>query len=299
MKIQFIFLLLFLSFILKEEQLFASTINNEDLETLTTQTNLALRQVGHKLLKIAGNDTLTVPPIRKITKNSYFLPITQSFNYDTLPFLLQDALATFDMEQAPYYVTVKDCSTDTLILGYDFRQFKNKSVPCIGRIQYSECNHIYVTFPNRKTKLDTNYSWIYPLASLLLIGFAYFLVSKRSSNKSNANITPMPSLIKDSPVDFLPIGQCQLDVPNQHLYIHNEKKELTYRETKLLQYFGEHPNQLLNRETLLEKVWEDEGVIVGRSLDVFVSRLRKILKPDNSLTIKTVHGIGYRLEIEQ
>ena len=60
---------------------------------------------------------------------------------------------------------------------------------------------------------------------------------------------------------------------------------------------AQHPNEVLSRDTLIAKVWEDEGVIVGRSLDVFISRLRKLLKGDDSVQIKTVHGVGYRLEV--
>lgn len=296
MKIQLFFLLLFFNPFVKVGQLLASTTPREEV---TTQTNLALRQVGHELLKLAGNDTSRVLPIQNKEAHHYLLLIAQSFNYDTLPFLLNDALATFEMEQSPYYVTVKDCATDTIILGYDFRQFKAGRVPCIGRIQYSECNHIYVTFPNQKTNLNRDYSWTYVLSGLAFIGFIYFLFSKKDKTKPVEITTSSSSLVSPTPVELLPIGQCKLDVPNQQLYVQREKKELTFRETKLLQYFGEHPNQLLNRETLLAKVWEDEGVIVGRSLDVFVSRLRKILKMDPSLTIKTVHGIGYRLEVDK
>ena len=96
---------------------------------------------------------------------------------------------------------------------------------------------------------------------------------------------------------LLQFGQSKLDVANQHLYINGHQKELTFRETKLLQYFVINTNQLLKREDLLENVWGNEGVIVGRSLDVFVSRLRKALKADTSLQIKTVHGVGYRMEV--
>jgi DNA-binding response OmpR family regulator len=73
---------------------------------------------------------------------------------------------------------------------------------------------------------------------------------------------------------------------------------LTFRENKLLLYFANHPNQVLEREEILANVWGDEGLIVGRSLDVFVSRLRKILKNDTTLQLKNIHGIGYRLEIQ-
>jgi DNA-binding response OmpR family regulator len=53
------------------------------------------------------------------------------------------------------------------------------------------------------------------------------------------------------------------------------------------------------RETLMQKVWIDEGVITGRSLDMFVSKLRKKLSPDPELRITNVHGKGYKLEIPE
>ncbi len=58
-----------------------------------------------------------------------------------------------------------------------------------------------------------------------------------------------------------------------------------------------HPNQLLGRDLILQSVWGDEGITVGRSADVFVSRLRKLLQHDPTLRIASVHGVGYRLEI--
>ena len=61
--------------------------------------------------------------------------------------------------------------------------------------------------------------------------------------------------------------------------------------------FVTHANQILERSTIIEKVWADEGVLVGRSVDMFVSRLRKMLKDDPTIQIVAVHGIGYRLEM--
>jgi DNA-binding winged helix-turn-helix (wHTH) protein len=48
----------------------------------------------------------------------------------------------------------------------------------------------------------------------------------------------------------------------------------------------------------MKRVWEDNGVFVGRSLDTFISRLRKILKPDSTIQLTNVHGVGYKLEIK-
>ena len=84
---------------------------------------------------------------------------------------------------------------------------------------------------------------------------------------------------------------------NQLLRINDQPLELTFRESKLLNYFYTHQNQVLERERILEAVWEDEGVIVGRSLDVFVSRLRKKIKADPGLQIVNVHGVGYKLVV--
>jgi len=61
-------------------------------------------------------------------------------------------------------------------------------------------------------------------------------------------------------------------------------------------YLIQNKNEILKRVDIQNHVWEEEGVIVGRSLDVFISRLRKIIKEDESLTIKNIHGVGYRLE---
>ena len=88
-----------------------------------------------------------------------------------------------------------------------------------------------------------------------------------------------------------------MDVENQLLYSANTQHNLTFREAKLLHLFIKHQNQVLDRDFILKSVWEDEGVTVGRSIDVFVSRLRKLLQEDTSLKIAAVHGVGYRLEV--
>ena len=89
-----------------------------------------------------------------------------------------------------------------------------------------------------------------------------------------------------------------MDLENQMLYSANTQHNLTFREAKLLHLFIKHPNQVLERDFILKSVWEDEGVTVGRSIDVFVSRLRKLLQEDASLKIVAVHGVGYRLEVK-
>ncbi len=94
------------------------------------------------------------------------------------------------------------------------------------------------------------------------------------------------------------MGSYRFNSKNQKLSIGDQEFDLTFRESKLLNHFAVHANEVLNRDDIMAAVWEDEGIVVGRSLDVFISRLRKILKADSSISIKTVHGVGYRLEIQ-
>lgn len=73
---------------------------------------------------------------------------------------------------------------------------------------------------------------------------------------------------------------------------------LSAKEAKLLRIFAAEPNCLIERDRLLKEVWEDEGVFTGRSLDMFISKLRKKLKNDTSLRLINVRGKGYTLETE-
>ena len=73
---------------------------------------------------------------------------------------------------------------------------------------------------------------------------------------------------------------------------------LSKKECELLTIFMEQPNQLIKRDELTKKVWEDHGVFVGRSLDTYVSKLRNKLKEDTSVRLINIHGVGYKLEID-
>ena len=73
---------------------------------------------------------------------------------------------------------------------------------------------------------------------------------------------------------------------------------LTQRENDLLLLLYQNKNQILKREDILEQLWGNNDYFLGRSLDVFVSRLRKILSNDDSLQIENVHGIGFRFVVE-
>lgn len=96
----------------------------------------------------------------------------------------------------------------------------------------------------------------------------------------------------DAPIQA---GLYKLDVNNQYLLFNDSKTKLTKRETLLVHLFFDNPNHILKREDLLCKIWGDDSYFNGRSLDVFVSRIRKYLSKDSSLQIENIRSIGFRL----
>ena len=91
------------------------------------------------------------------------------------------------------------------------------------------------------------------------------------------------------------IGKYEFDFANLSLKIDEEVIKLTQREGELLNLLTNHPGEILKRKDLLERIWGREDYFLGRSMDVFISRLRKHLSKDPSIKIENVHGIGFRI----
>ncbi|MCY1544937.1 phosphate regulon transcriptional regulatory protein PhoB [compost metagenome] len=96
---------------------------------------------------------------------------------------------------------------------------------------------------------------------------------------------------------FYQIGRTRFDQEKRTLTINKKEILLTSKESRLLLFFARSPGELITRERLQKEIWEDEGVIVGRSLDVFISRLRKKLESDEGLQLINIHNKGYKLKI--
>ena len=98
---------------------------------------------------------------------------------------------------------------------------------------------------------------------------------------------------------FLHAGKSILDINNLTLSANGIATRLTYKEAKIIQLLFRHAGKLVEREVFLKSIWEEDGFFVARSMDVFVSKLRKYLKSDDTLNIENVRGVGYVLRIKQ
>lgn len=103
---------------------------------------------------------------------------------------------------------------------------------------------------------------------------------------------------KEDAFNACKIGEYHFDYVNQFLDRKGDRQKLTKREADLLKELCMHLNQVMNRDDALRKIWGNNDYFNGRSMDVFISRIRKYLSDDKNIQIINVHGVGFKLAIE-
>ena len=93
------------------------------------------------------------------------------------------------------------------------------------------------------------------------------------------------------------IGYFSFDFENLVLDDKKKKAQLTVKEAELLRFFCMNEGKILKREEILKTLWGNDDYFIGRSLDVFISRLRKYLSSDKKITIENIHSVGFRMSV--
>jgi len=96
--------------------------------------------------------------------------------------------------------------------------------------------------------------------------------------------------------EIFELGSIKFDHRNMILLHEEIEYTLTRKESALLRLLAENKNQLVERDFALEKIWGSSDYFIGRSMDVFIAKLRKMLKMDPTVSITNVHGTGFKLE---
>ncbi len=260
---------------------------------------VALRLIAHKLLQNTGDSTSRILPILK-DSSRYKIEFEQEFSFDpdTLVGIINRVLLKTKITRA-YNVEVRDCISHLVV--YDFEVDFDTSgfmIPCRGRVQPLGCYNIYFTFfdaekenvaetqmvstvDSEENSAKSNYL-IVPL--VLVIGLSFFIFSKKKKEKK-----------EQESENLIAIGKYKLNKINGDLSINGNSEVLSGKELDLLLLLHKNLNETLERDTILNDVWNDEGAYVGRTLDVFISKLRKKLEADENVKIINVRGVGYKL----
>ncbi|WP_417859146.1 winged helix-turn-helix domain-containing protein [Xanthomarina gelatinilytica] len=263
--------------------------SEEPNQLFSQKVKVALRAVGHQLLLAHGDSTSLVMPVTSLTENTYQLSFQKPLSLD--PSALVVVIdSVFQKAELPkdYLVETLACEAQEVAYSYQIvNQVENNIVPCAGRILPENCYAIHLSFKPLGTKFINKEYISY---ALMLCGFVLLLLGfkqKTQDEKSKALDTPA----------FETIGSFRFYPEQNKLVKQAEEISLSKKECELLEIFAAKPNQVIKRDELTKKVWEDHGVIVGRSLDTYISKLRKKLEADSSIKIINVHGVGYKLEI--
>jgi len=105
--------------------------------------------------------------------------------------------------------------------------------------------------------------------------------------------------IKTITRDVIEIGKFVFNTKLRTLSAGDEEKKLSPKEAQLLELLAANPNTLISREMALKKIWGNDDYFTARSMDVYITKLRKILSDDPRLNIKNIHGAGFQLIISE
>lgn len=256
---------------------------------------IVMRQIAHSILLYSNDSTTQVSPINRISANEFQIPFHSSFSFkpDSLVSII-DRIIGRNQLPANYIVQVTEPQTEKVIFGYAILGSEQQNiVPCAGRNQPAKPYSILISFQDKPFRAAT---WFMGAGVLLLLSAVVIAWRiKRQTKQPTEREQPVTGNNNHS----FRIGHYLFYEQTQRLVIDNEEIILTSKEAKLLGILAAAPNQIIERNRLQKEVWEDEGVIVGRSLDVFMSKLRKKLEQDTAVKIISIHGKGYKLQIEE
>ena len=262
--------------------------SNKKSEPVPELVKIALRDVGNKLLLSNRDSTSLILPIQKIADSKYKLSFEKALAIHP-DSLIAIVARSFKQANLPvdYQIEVKQC--EDLEVAYSFLKYANQGksiIPCRGRIIPQKCYIIEVRFLEKIANSHNKYFWFWIVLLLINLILTFVFFPKRKKTKP-INLINENSIL---------IGKFHFYPNENKLMLETKEISLSKKEVELLSLFVANQNKIIKREELSKKVWEDHGVFVGRSLDTYISKLRKKLIEDETLKLTNIHGIGYILE---
>jgi hypothetical protein len=264
---------------------------------------VALRMIGHEILLSSGDSTSRILPIVK-ENDRYRIQFESPFEFspEELVTTVKRVVQETNMANS-YIVEVEKCESREVVYSFKMDDLKKSDIiPCRARAQPKACYSLIFTLfesryantalltdandPSRESNTEIgSATYVVTLALSVLLVVVFFLLWKR---KNRYRLDP----------NLISIGAYLFDKRNAELLIKDQKIELTSKEADLLLLLYTDANTTVEREVILNMVWGDEGGYVGRTLDVFISKLRKKLEFDSNVKIVNIRGIGYKLVMD-
>lgn len=255
-----------------------------------TGLHLTLRQIGHNYLLAACDSTSRIPAVEELPDGTLLLRTRRFVDYSLVAEVAQAEMVRSGYT-GEYQLTLTDSESNDIFLGGIWMVGRNSNaVACLDRDQEQRPADIRLKMLPAPAEPTTK-PWLLAGGSLLLL----LGIAARFRTKEVETLTVEQPVKEVLPAEGMKLGEHTVFLPvSQQVSVYGQQLSLTFREAKLLEYLAGNANAVLERQTIHDAVWGEEGVMVGRSLDVFISRLRKKLAGADDLEIQTVHGVGYR-----
>lgn len=273
------------------------TIKDSDSSYDRTKQELLLRKLAHELMLSSGDSISRVLPVKQISAQEFqvFPEAPLAIVPDSFMSIVNRAVKAGNFTGSFTANIVKYPQKET-VYGFALSPVeKDNIVSCLGTKLPKDRYYLNFVFAPAGNNGFT--MALYFLTGILLI--AGILFATKRKNKKSIPLTEA-SLEDPSPEPgpgCIALGNYIFNPGQQFLQLNGQKTILTVKESQLLQILANAPNIMVEREDLQREVWENEGVIVTRSLDMFISKLRKKLSDDPAIKIVNVHGKGYRLQV--
>lgn len=265
-------------------------VAKDDNTLFSERVKVSLREVGNQLLLVNQDSMSLVLPVKALKKNSFQLTFEEPLSFEPSQ-LVSIIDSTFQKAELPKNYIVETIACEAQEVAYSFQilnNVENSIVPCSGRVLPESCYAIEVVFTDVQSNASLKQIAFY---GFLFGGFVFLFLGFYKRKKLILQATESG--------DYSEIGSFHF-YPEQNKLVKLAKEiSLSKKECELLEIFAANPNQIIKRDELTKKVWEDHGVFVGRSLDTYISKLRKKLQDDSSIKITNVHGVGYKLELTE
>jgi len=264
---------------------------------------VSLRMIGHQVLLKSNDSTSRVLPIIN-REGQYKIEFENEFEfYPEDLIVIVDSVVKKTKLGKGYIVEMEKCETKEVVYSFEMEALEEAHIiPCKTRSQPKDCYSLLFTLIDSNTRTvasdsipttvsdqsnakasQVNYIIIAILLALIA-AISFFFWKRKKKPIANPNL--------------IPLGGYHFDKINTELLINDQRIELTNKEADLLLLLHNAVNTTVEREVILNMVWGDDGDYVGRTLDVFISKLRKKLQADSNVKIVNTRGVGYKLVIQ-
>ncbi len=259
-------------------------LQQKEDKAIRHRTEIALRMIGDQLLR-SNKDFLTpVPPVRQIDANSFRLSLHLKIGLDPDKLVELSLLHLTSEISRRSIVRVLDFSSENMVYGFELNHGKENDIPCLGRKLPKGQYVIEFSCKDQSAWYAKSNLASFGFASIaLLFTFLGFLAHERNN-------------VVQRDEDSIEWNRIKLKLDSNRLQTTSISIKLTEKEAQILAVLIRNVGTLVSREDLVHEVWLKNGVITSRSLDMYISRLRKKMAVIPNIQITNQYGKGYFLQ---